>query len=47
MAGATPVQHSPFCPFFQDQDTPGRFPSGQSYLTDDPSIINDDNDCSL
>ena len=40
VAGATPVQHSPFFVlFFQDQDTPGRFPSGRSYLTDDPSII--------
>ena len=40
VAGTTPVQHSPLLSFFfQDQDTPGQFPSGRSYLTDDPSII--------
>ena len=39
MAGATPVQHSPYC-LFQDQETQGRSHSGRPHLTDDPSIIN-------
>ena len=42
MVGATPVQPSPFFVCFQDQDIRGRFHSGQSYLTDDPSIISGD-----
>ena len=38
MAGTTPVHHSPYS-LFQDQDTRGRSHSGRPHLTDDPSII--------